>query len=475
MPTPLPPGAPRSARRRLLPCLVPLLLCLVAPLRAGWGEDAIKKECDYIVNCSFTTYAVNNSQAQVGDAAYGTINVVRIASAGADWVNPGESAIAAVGLMEGAKKLWQLGVYTTDVARYDAVLDAFFYKWVNGSSSGLFVTSGTDAGGARSRVYYNVNGSYSSANAPTSAATGQILVASWKYYEYLVDTNQTSKAANWLWWSRTFAQNAGAFLNAAYHTTYQMNAGRPSVLTTSDLWISDASWAQVGMRVLSRYQAYGLIPAPSGYTYAGRADSLASGLAAMKDPGGWKNFYRYRACAAGYAARYGDKLDQLCFLPYETDSLSVGETYCGELSDWWTTGGVMTPNSTNSSIWTFYGTKWKHFFAGSSENNRLTAGPGLQLAKVEWKHRNATGLMTYQTRAANRLSFADSTSRSNLWLGNFSTTEAGVPNGIVDWRDQTNYNVVAPTWQRFADTSAYFIQVVLMIIYGTDTTYQPVL
>lgn len=476
MPTRTTSHALRLARPCTIPRLVTVLLCLVAPLRAGWGEDSIKKECDYIVNCSFTTHAVNNSQAQIGDAAYGTINVVRIASSGADWVNPGESAIAAIGLMAGSRKLWEDGGYSSDVTRYNAVLDAFFYKWVNNNAnSRVFASSGTDAGGVHSRVYYNVDGSYSSANPPTSAATGQILAASWKYYEYLVATNQSTEADNWLWWSKDFVNRAAPFLRNAYNSTHKMNAARPSARTNSNLWISDTAWAEVGMRVLARYQAKNQIPAPSGYTFAGRANNLRTGLSNMKDPGSWKNFYRFRDRAASYAPSYGDNLDQLCFLPYETNSLSVADAHCGEVSTWWTTGGIMTPNTTNSTPWTYYGTKWKHFFASSTENDRLTPGPGMQLALVEWKHHDATNDQTFHTRAANRLAFADSTSRSNLWLGNSTTTEAGVPNGIIDWRNQTDYNNAAPSWQRFADTSAYFIMTVLMVVFDTDTTYQPVL
>ena len=58
---------------------------------AGWAEDALKCEADYIVNCSFTLQAKNNRQVQAGDAAYGALNNVRLADE-PDWVRPGEGA-----------------------------------------------------------------------------------------------------------------------------------------------------------------------------------------------------------------------------------------------------------------------------------------------------------------------------------------------------------------------------------------------
>lgn len=466
---------PIMSRLRRWSLAAAIVFCFASLLRAGWAEDAIKKECDYIVNCSFTTLAVNNAEAQVTDDAYGAINVVRIASSGADWVNPGESAVAVIGLMDGAKKLRSLGFYPADVSRYEAVMSAFFNLWVNDPASGLFVASGADIGGVRARVHYTKAGACTSGEHPTAAATGQIIVASWKYYEYLASTGRQSQANAWLAASAARMQAAGAFLNASYHSTHKLCASRPGVKNISDIWLNDSAWAQPAFKALARYQAKGHIPAPGNFNYTTRAGDLVIGMGLAKDNGTRKNFFRYRERNNAYAPTYGDRIDQLCFVPYETDSVPPSEDFCGSVSNWWTTGGTMTLNHTNSSLWTYYGTKWKHFFAGSEENNRLTPGPGLQLAKVEWKHYKATGNTAYRTRAEQRFTFARSTARSNLWMGaRAGWTEAGVANGITDWRD-ANTKVSAPTWQRFADTSAYFIQVLIMVTYDEDCTVQPLL
>src|SRR5213596_2291857 len=85
---------------------VSLALLFLAPFATGatWAEDALMRESGYIVNCSFTEFAVNHSAVQTTDDAYGAINVDRVYQAGPDWVNPGESAMAAIGLMAAARQ-----------------------------------------------------------------------------------------------------------------------------------------------------------------------------------------------------------------------------------------------------------------------------------------------------------------------------------------------------------------------------------
>jgi hypothetical protein len=43
----------------------------------------------------------------------------------------------------------------------------------------------------------------------------------------------------------------------------------------------------------------------------------------------------------------------------------------------------------------------------------------------------------------------------------------------VDWRDSTDYSKRGEKWARFTDTSAYFIEVLLMDEAGIDTDYNP--
>lgn len=469
-PAPSPSDACFFARPCIVTRLVAVLLCVAAPLRAGWGEDSIRKECDYIVDCSFTTFAQNNSQAQTTDNAYGCINVVRIGGTGhADWVPSGESAMAAIGLMAGAQRLRTSG---ENIDTYKTVLTRFFNTWMIGSGGRAFDTTTTSAtyGGAYSRIYYTVAGAYSSAETPNSTTTAQLVCAAWKYYEFLKNIGDNAGASAWLAASWPKIKRAGDFLKNSYNSTHKLTAGRPAVVNTGDLWITDSAMSHVAYNCLERYCAVGGFTRPFSYTTY--AANVKAGIEGMKDTGSWKNFHRFRDRSAGYALSYGSAVDQLCHLPYEADVIVPG-TYCKSVCDWWLAN--MTHPTTNSADWRYYGTTWHLYFDGAPENDYLYPGPGLQLAKTEWKYYKVTGDTAYRSRAANRLAFADSTARSNLWLGSNGGIEAGVPNGIVDWRSALDYNAKAGNWARFADTSAYFIEVVLMVVFDTDTTYQPVL
>ena len=87
-----------------------LLRSSTPPARAAsWAEEALVKEADYIVNCSFTEYARNNASAREAADAYGAINVDRIYQKGPDWVRPGEAAMGVIGLMAAAVQLKPAG------------------------------------------------------------------------------------------------------------------------------------------------------------------------------------------------------------------------------------------------------------------------------------------------------------------------------------------------------------------------------
>ncbi len=133
----------------------------------------------------------------------------------------------------------------------------------------------------------------------------------------------------------------------------------------------------------------------------------------------------------------------------------------------------MTFPIADTNDWRYFGTHWHYYFTARAENAYLYPGPGLQLAKVEWKYAQRTGDTVALDRARKRLEWAANTNYSRLWFGATASVEASVPNGVVDWRDSGNYANSAATWQRFCDTSAYFIEAVLMIYYGVNTKYIP--
>ena len=134
----------------------------------------------------------------------------------------------------------------------------------------------------------------------------------------------------------------------------------------------------------------------------------------------------------------------------------------------------MTAQTDNPRDWRFYGLHWHFYFDPRPENAYLYPGPDLQLAKMEWKAGTALHDPVLLDRAQKRYEWANKAEYSNLWLGDGKRTEAGVGNGLIDWRDGGNYAHKAEDWQRFVDTSSYFIQVTLMIVYHTDTKFVPV-
>jgi len=133
----------------------------------------------------------------------------------------------------------------------------------------------------------------------------------------------------------------------------------------------------------------------------------------------------------------------------------------------------MTPHIDNPSDWRYFGTHWHLFFADKPENHYLYPGPGLQLAKVEWKYAKSTSNQVVLQRACNRLMWAARPQYSNLWLGESKTASDGVPSGIIDWRDANNYQNSAANWARFVDTSSYMIEATLMVCFDRDTKYVP--
>ena len=449
-----------------------LAVLLVAASNVGgatWAEDALMREAGYIVNCSFTEFAINHSAVQTTDDAYGAINVDRVYQVGPDWVNPGESAMAAIGLMAAAR---QLKVSGYSITTYDQVLNRFFQNWLLGHKQSVN-TNASDAnyGGIYSRVYYDSSGLWRSNDAPTTAVTGQMLAAMWKYYEYNVSISNSLTASNWLQQSWDVARTAGDFIRRMTNATYKLVRGNSS---GNDLWISDSVMSVCGLRCLDQWA---LIAGKSkAFDYGALADTIVAGIQQLKDNGTRKNFFKYRSSSSGYSPTYGDSIDQLCFLPYEAEALDPADPFCRSISDWWTSGsgGInMTYPTADTNDWRYFGTHWHYYFSVRPENDYLYPGPGLQLAKVEWKYAQRTGDSVALDRARKRLQWAATTNYSRLWFGSTGSTEANVPNGIEDWRNSTNYSNAAATWQRFCDTSAYFIEAVLMVYYGVNTKYIP--
>ena len=476
------------ARYAMMPLAFALSGCVLLdspqPARAGWAEDALKSEADYIVNCSFTAQTKNNAQVQTSDAAYGALNNVRVA-VGADWVRPGEGAMGMIGLMAAAKRLQKQG---EPIEKYNAVIDAFFETWLLKNRAAICQKTGDpNFGGFAPQLAYTDIGALKSA--PTefnSGTTAAMLCAMWKYVEFNRATGRADKADAWLRGpAYDVALDGAKFIKRCHNAKYDLVAPAPG---GADMWINDASLSVAALRCLAKWSAVtgknaGLGDAATAPTDSPDtlADALAAGLEKMKDESATKGFYKFRKASDGTRS-YGGNLDQLCFVPYETDALDPSVPFAKSISDFWTDGADgkrMTYQTDDPKKWTYFGTRW-HLYddATNAENDRLTPGPGLQLAKVEWKWAHANADKTLRERAMNRFAFANSTDGSNLWYSADKRSEAGVSGGIVDWReaaqtDNTSAAGRAPDWQRFVDTSAYFIEVTLMAYWDEDTKYTP--
>ncbi len=371
--------------------------------------------------------------------------------------------------MAAARQLKLLGY---SITTYDQVLDRFFHTWLATHKQSVNTNSlDPNFGGIYSRVYYDTTGLWRSNAAPTTAVTGQMLAAMWKYYEYNVSIGNSVVASNWLQQGWDIARSGGDFIRRMTNATYNLVRGNSG---GNDLWISDSAMSAAGLRCLDAWAgAAGKIKT---FDYGAVANAIVAGLEQLKDNGSRKNFFKYRSSGSGYSPTYGDSIDQLCFLPYEAEVLDPVEPFCRSISDWWTTGsgGInMTYPVADTNDWRYFGTHWHYYFSPQVENGYLYPGPGLQLAKVEWKYARRTGDPVALDRARKRLQWAAGTNYSKLWFGAGNSTEANVANGLVDWRDSANFVNSAPTWQRFCDTSAYFIELVLMVYFDVNSKYIP--
>jgi len=436
-----------TCKKRIIAPIAILWSVIATSTMAKAVPGALSAESNYICDCSYSLYCTNNSGISTSSAAYGVLNDVRINNAGGgpDYVRPGEASMGAIGLTAAAAHL-----SGADQTRANNVLGAYFRTWVR---SGQAQAS---SGAIYQSVSYTSNGAFSSASNPNPAATGQMISAMWKYYKYTNDSTWLNDAAAF-----AIVKKAANFLVSNFNSTYNLEYSGGSY------WTVDSAYAVPGLLCAVQWAQATQQPASVYSSWSTTASLLQQGLASMKDPN-WNMFFRFRDGRGNKSYGKPVMIDQTCFSPYETNALAPrGDAFAGAISDSWTLGfngsPLMTPYTSNSGDWRYFGT---HLQSG---NNNLSPGASLQLAKVEWKYGSATAV----NRASLRYQWVYGTGYSNLWYGASGLTESGVRNGIVDWRDMTNYNNAAASWQRFIDTSAYMLEVTLMIDNGVDTTYTP--
>jgi hypothetical protein len=184
--------------------------------------------------------------------------------------------------------------------------------------------------------------------------------------------------------------------------------------------------------------------------YHARANTISDWIAAAQDHSGWSNYLSYLD-GSGVGV-YNGGIDQTGFSPYEFSARPAGEPFAKDLSDWWDHGQAY--NNTWLTVPSGPYAGGVHQWTPVSEvNNKVYPGSALQLADVCWKIARATGDYRNYGRAWWHYNFAryGSGCRVTDW-----TTDPGYIGGFVDWVD-TATNARPAAWQRFLDTSAYFL------------------
>lgn len=440
----------------------------------------IQAELDYIVNSSWTKENKNSNGwqfFQTTDEIHGAINSNRIPFQGAPnrwgWVRPGISATAAIGMMQGTYYLYENDL---DISKYDSVLEKFFLTWELSQNQVQNNNSSSDDYGAfMDAIEYDRTGNYDTPNPHWKTdVTAQMMISNWKYYEYNIKTDQTQSATDWIDNAWEIQRKGADYLVRMHDYTPAGNVHLlPGNSNEYTAWIHFSSYAVPALRSASVWAQK--VGAPHE-DYDRVANDLVLGIQSMKDTHGFFKYLPYETNGYG-AATYGDSIDQLTFVPYESGALDIDE-FAGTISDWWTNGDneiKMTYQTNDPTDWRYYGTRWHYYFNGSSENDYLFPGPGFQLAKVEWKYGHNTNNDTYLNRTHNRLTWGESLDYSSLWWFLTGEEEVKVPNGFLDWRDSNRYTTTAENWSRFVDTSAYYVETLLMSVEGIDTDYNPIL
>jgi hypothetical protein len=442
----------------------------------------LEAELLYITHSSWTAANPNSTGwhwFEPTSAIRGAINDIRVPPAAppnhAGWVEPAIEATAAIGMMQGAGYLHGLG---RDIATWDSVLDELFWTWELANRQGQNLDpESPDHGAFMRRVDYDALGGEATRDPVwKSDVTALMLTANWKYFEYCEATGQWAQGGAWL--AEAFEiQRAGADYLVRLHDTAPAGAIHllPGNSTEPhyDAWVHFAAYAVPALRSASAWARRRGAPHAD---YDRVADSLVTGLQSMKDPARGI-YYRYVPWQGGSYGppTHGPSIDQLTFVPVEVGAVPI-DGFAAGISDWFTEGDgevSMTHPTRDPNDWRYFGTHWNWFFAGAPENDRLYPGPGFQLAKLEWKVGAAIADPLYTTRSLRRLDWGRRLEYSALWWFLTGEVDAGVPNGFVDWRDATDYSSTGETWARFVDTSAYFIEALLMHEAGIDTDYNP--
>lgn len=416
------------------------LLLSASEARAD-SYDNIWMESSYISQCSFT--AANPKVKSISTAApgYGALNDWRIGNGNADAVDPGTSAIGAVGLLVGYQRLVAAGRSTPDLDnRVKTALSGYFWSWARNQQNQVIETVGgvTRVGFMQTPggqfITYDVNGNRTNAFPGGAAATAEVLIAMRKYCLYSPNGDR-----------------------AKYQSDQYLQAHRMADYISAHLssWTIDRSYAVAAFRAFSHW-ASAVGDTGTATFYNNQANTVAGLLTSAQDTGIWGDYFDY--IDGGGHGVYNGGIDQTGFSPYEFSARDPGEAYAKKLADWWESGQAY--NGTFLTVQSGpYAGGVHQWVPQSGTDTKAYPGSALQLADAEWKIARATGNYHDLYGAAWRhynfaMSALGSSSGSGCWVNN--TSVDGVVGGFVDWVD-TASGARPVSWQRFVDTSAYAI------------------
>jgi hypothetical protein len=386
------------------------------------GYDDLWMECHYITQCSASS-ANATIHFAADRPAYGIFNDWRIGNGVPDFVQPGEASIGAIGLLYGYQRLVANGRSNSELDwRAKAALSGFFWSWLRNPAN-------------RNGYGYPVNISYNSAGNVTSRGPGdarvtaELLIAMRKYC--LLSPNGDRASYQSQEYSR--AHGMADFVNANLSS-----------------WTIDRSYAVAAFHGFANWAAAVGDSATSTY-FHNRANTISSWIANAQDLGSWGNYYDY--LDGGGRGVYNGGISQVGFAPYEFNGRWAGEAFAKKLSDWWNYGRAYNNNYLTVQSGTYAGGvhQWT---PQNGTDSKVYPGSSLQLADALWKIASATGNYN-NTFGSAWWHYNFAKSGSGCWITNWNA-DPGYIGGFVDWVDTSN-NARPATWQRFVDTSGYFI------------------
>jgi len=389
------------------------------PLLADSYDD-MYIETFYITQCSCTPA---NSTVTIGSSkpAYGILNDWRIGNGKADFVQPGEAAMGAIGLLYGENRLNTAGRNNSTLdSKAKTALSGFFWSWIRNANN-------QQGSGFPADISYNASGNVTSIGSADARVTAELLIAMRKYC--LLSPN--SDRANYQSQEYGLAHSMANFIDGNFSS-----------------WTVDRSYVVAAFHCFAHWATAVGDTGTASY-FEGRANTISGWLANAEDHGAWHNFFDYLDGAGNGV--YNGGVDQTGFSPYEFNAFS-DFTYAEGVGDWWNHGTAYSGVYLTQQGGTYVGGVHQ-FVPATGTDYKLYPGSSLQLADALWKIAGATGnYNNFYAEAWSHYNFAKS--GSGCWVN--TTNVDGFLGGFIDWVDSSN-NTRPANWQRFVDTSGYFV------------------